>query len=242
VRAAPDGYTIAVVSGSYATNAALYKLPYDPINDIAPISLLGDTGFLLTVHPSVPAKSTKELIAHDKANPGKLNYGSTGTGGITHLASELLNQMAGTRFTHVPYKGTGPALNDLMGGQVQLMVGAMPAMVPQVKANRLRGLGVTTVKRNPAVPDVATIGEAVPGYEAVLWYAAWGPKALPKDILTRLSTEVDRIVRAPEMKERMAGEGVEPVGGSPERFREALRRDVPKWQKVVKDGKITIGS
>jgi len=122
------------------------------------------------------------------------------------------------------------------------MVGAMPAMVPQVKANRLRGLGVTTVKRNQAVPDLPTIGETVPGYEVVLWYTAWGPKALPKDILTRLSTEVDRIVRAPEMKERMAGEGVEPVGGSPERFREALRRDVPKWQKVVKDGKISVGS
>jgi tripartite-type tricarboxylate transporter receptor subunit TctC len=242
VRAAPDGYTITVVSGSYATNAALYKLPYDPINDIAPISLLGDTGFLVSLHPSVPVKSIKELIAYDKASPGKLNYGSTGTGGITHLASELLNQMAGIRMTHVPYKGTGPALNDLMGGQIQLMVGAMPAMVPQVKANRLRGIGVTTARRNAVVPDIPTVGETVPGYEVVLWYAAWGPKALPREILARLSTEVDRIVRSPEMKERMAGEGVEPVGGSPERFREALKRDVPKWQKVVKDGKISVGS
>jgi tripartite-type tricarboxylate transporter receptor subunit TctC len=242
VRAAPDGYTITVVSGSYATNAALYKLPYDPVNDIAPISLLGETGFLVSLHPSLPVKNVKELIAYDKASPGKLNYGSTGTGGITHLASELLNQMGGMRMTHVPYKGTGPALNDLMGGQIQLMVGAMPAMVPQVKANRLRGIGVTTVKRNQAVPDIPTVGETIKGYDVILWYAAWGPKALPKDILTRLSQETDRIVRAPEMKERMAGEGVEPVGGSPERFREALRRDVPKWQKVVKDGKISIGS
>src|SRR6185295_6121448 len=218
VRAAPDGYTITVVSGSYATNAALYKLPYDPVNDIAPISLLGDTGFLVSLHPSVPVKSVKELIAYDKASPGKLNFGSTGTGGITHLASELLNQMAGMHMTHVPYKGTGPALNDLMGGQIQLMVGAMPAMVPQVKGNRLRGIGVTTAKRQPVLPDIPTVGETVKGYEAVLWYAAWGPKALPRDILDRLSGEVDRIVRSPEMKERMAGEGVEPIGGSPERF------------------------
>lgn len=242
VRAAPDGYTMAVVSGSYATNAALYKLPYDPVNDIAPIAVLGESAFLLSLHPSAPARNVKELIAYDKANPGKLNYGSTGTGGITHLASELFNQMAGTKLTHVPYKGTGPALNDLMGGQIQLMFGAMPAMAPQVKANRLRGIAVSTQKRNSAMPDVPPLAEAVPGYEAVLWYAVWGPKALPKDIVARWNKEIDRIVQSAEMKERMAGEGVDPVGGPPERFRAVLRRDVPKWQKVVKDGKISVGS
>ena len=242
VRAAPDGYTMTVVSGSYATNAALYKLPYDPVNDIAPIALLGESAFLVSVHPSLPIKSARELIAYDKANPGKLNYGSTGTGGITHLASELFNQMSGTRITHVPYKGTGPAMNDLMGGQVQLMFGAMPAMVPQVKANRLRGIAVSTLKRNSAMPDVPTLAETVPGYEAALWYAAWGPKALPKDIVARWNKEIDRILQSPEMKERMAAEGVDPAGGPPERFRDALKRDVPKWQKVVKDGKISVGS
>ena len=242
VRANPDGYTMIVVSGSYAANAALYKLAYDPVNDIAPIALLGETGFIASVHPSVPVKNARELIAYDKANPGKLNYASTGTGGITHLATELFNQMAGTRMTHVPYKGTGPALNDLMGGQIQLMFGAMPALVPQVKANRLRGIAVSTAKRNAAVPDIPTLGETVAGYETVLWYAAWGPKALPKDIVARWNKEIDRIVQSPEMKERMAGEGLEPVGGPAERFREALRRDVAKWQKVVKTGKISVGS
>ncbi len=241
VRAAPDGYTMTVVSGSYATNAALYKLAYDPVNDIAPISLLGETGFLVSVHPSVPIKNGKELIAYAKASPGKLNFASTGTGGITHLGTELFNQMAGIRMTHVPYKGTGPALNDLLGGQVQIMFGAMPALAPHVKSNRLRGIGVTTTQRNAAVPDIPPLSETVPGYEAVLWYATWGPKALPKEIVARWSKEVDRIVQSAEMKERMAGEGVTPVGGPPERFREALRRDVPKWQKVVKDGKISVG-
>ena len=233
-RAAPDGYTMIMVSGSYSTNAAIYKLPYDPVNDITPLGLLGETGFLVCLHPSVPIKTVKELIAYAKKNPQKLNYGSTGTGGITHLASELFNLMAGTKMTHVPYKGTGPAMNDLLGGQIQLMFGAMPAMVPQVKTNRLRGIAVTTTQRNNAVPDVPTIAEALPGYEAVLWYAAWGPKGLPKDIVQLWNREIDRIVHTPEMKERMAGEGLEPAGGAPERFRDVLKRDVAKWTKVVK--------
>jgi tripartite-type tricarboxylate transporter receptor subunit TctC len=233
-RAAPDGYTIIMVSGSYSTNAAIYKLPYDPVNDITPLALLGETSFLVCLHPSVPIKTVKELIEYAKKNPQKLNYGSTGTGGITHLASELFNLMAGTRMTHVPYKGTGPAMNDLLGGQIQLMFGAMPAMVPQVKTNRLRGIAVTTTTRNNAVPDVPTIAETLPGYEAVLWYAAWGPKGLPKHVVALWNSEIDRIVHTPDMKERMAGEGLEPAGGPPERFREVLQRDVAKWTKVVK--------
>jgi tripartite-type tricarboxylate transporter receptor subunit TctC len=233
-RAAPDGYTMIMVSGSYSTNAAIYKLPYDPVNDITPLALLGETGFLVSLHPSVPIKTVKELIEYAKKNPQKLNYGSTGTGGITHLASELFNLMAGTKMTHVPYKGTGPAMNDLLGGQIQLMFGAMPAMVPQVKTNRLRGIAVTTTTRNNAVPDIPTIAETLPGYEAVLWYAAWGPKGLPKNIVALWNSEIDRIVHTPDMKERMAGEGLEPAGGPPERFREVLQRDVSKWTKVVK--------
>jgi len=233
-RAAPDGYTMIMVSGSYSTNAAIYKLPYDPVNDITPLGLLGETGFLVCLHPSVPIRTVRELIDYAKKNPQKLNYGSTGTGGITHLASELFDMLAGTKMTHVPYKGTGPAMNDLLGGQIQLMFGAMPAMVPQVKTNRLRGIGVTTTARNNAVPDVPTIAETLPGYEAVLWYAAWGPRGLPKDIVALWNREIDRIVHTPEMKERMAGEGLEPAGGPPERFREVLQRDVAKWTKVVK--------
>ena len=242
VRANPDGYTMTIVSAAYATNAALYKLPYDPVNDVAPIALVGETGNLVTLHPSVPVKSIKELIAYDKANPGKLNYGSAGTGSSAHLAAELFNQMAGTRMTHVPYKGVGLALNDLLGGQIQLIVGGMPGMIPQVKLNRLRGIAVTTAKRSNAVPDIPTVSETVPGYEVVQWFAVLGPKALPKDIVGRWNKEINRILQLPEVKERMAGDGIESAGGPPERFREVLNRDVAKWQKVVKVGNIKLGS
>jgi len=238
VRAAPDGYTLIMVSASYSTNAAIFKLSYDPLNDITPISLIGDTGFMVSLHPSVPAKSIKELIALAKAKPGALNYGSTGTGGITHLATELFDLMAGVKMTHVPYKGTGPALTDLLGGQIQLIFGSMPSMVPQVKTGRLRGIAVTTAKRNAAVPDVPTVAETVPGYEAALWYACWGPKGLPKEVVTRWNSEITKALKTPDMKERMAGEGLEPAGGPPEQFRDVLKRDIPKWRKVVKDANI----
>ena len=238
VRSLPDGYTLAMVSGSYAANAALFKLPYDPVNDVTPISLIGETGFLVSLHPSVSAKTIKELAALAKAKPGGLNYASTGTGGITHLATELFDTMTEVKMTHIPYKGTGPALIDLLGGQVQIMFGALPAMVPQHKVGKLRGIAVTTSKRSGAVPDVPTVAETVPGYEAILWYAFWGPKNLPKDVVTRLNAEIAKAISTPEMKERMATEGLEPAGGPPSQFGDVLKRDVPKWTKVVKDANI----
>ena len=238
VRSVPDGYTLAMVSGSYAANAALFKLPYDPVNDVTPISLIGETGFLVSLHPSVAAKNVKEFIALAKAKPGGINYASTGTGGITHLATELFDLMADVKMTHIPYKGTGPALIDLLGGQVQMMVGALPAMVPQHKSGKVRGIAVTTSKRNGAVPDVPTVAETVPGYEAILWYAFFGPKNLPKDIVTLLNGEITKAISTPEMKDRMASEGLDPVGGPPSQFGEVLKRDVPKWTKVVKDANI----
>ena len=242
VRANPDGYTMIVVSAAYAANAALYKLPYDPVNEVAPIALIGEAGFVVTLHPSLPVMTIKDLIAYDKANPGKLNYGSGGTGTAVHLATELFNQMAGTKMTHVPYKGTGPALNELLGGQIQLIIGTMPQMIPQVKSNRVRGIAVTTAKRSNAMPNIPTVAETVPGYEAVTWAAILGPQALPKDIVARWSREIDRILQLPDVKERMAGDGMEPAGGSPERLREVLKREVAKWQKVVKIANIKPGS
>ncbi len=242
VRANPDGYTLLMVSAAYAANAALYKLPYDPVNDVAPIALIGETGFVAVINPSNPIKSIKELIAHDKANLGKLNYGTGGTGSSVHLATELFNQMAGTRMTHVPYKGTGAALNELLGGQIHVVFGGMPETIPQVKSNRLRGIAVTTAKRSNAVPEIPVMSDTVPGYEAVNWLAVLGPKALPKDIVARWNTEIDRILQLTDVRERMAGIGVEPVGGSPERFREVLKRDVAKWQKVVNIANIKPGS
>jgi tripartite-type tricarboxylate transporter receptor subunit TctC len=240
VRASPDGYSIAMVSGSYSANAALYALPYDAINDVAPIVMVGEIPNLVSVHPS-GVKSVKELIAYAKANPGKINYGSGGTGSGVHLATELFNQMTGTRMTHVPYKGATGAATDLISGNIQLVFGGLPGLVPHVKANRLRGLAVTGAKRSPTVPEYPTVAETVPGYEAVSWAAILGPKALPRDIVARWNREMNRILQLPDVKERMAADGLEIVGGSAERFRELLRRDVEKWQKLVKAANIKIG-
>lgn len=242
VRATPDGYTMIIVSGSYAANAAVYKLPYDPVKDIAPIALVGETGNAIALPLSVPIRSIKELIAADKADPGKINYGSTGTGGFTHLITELFNQLAGTKLTHVPYKGTGPALNDLLGGQIQILFASLPSAVPLIKQNRIRAIGVTTSKRSNAIPDVPAIAEAVPGYEAVLWYGFWGPKQLPKNIVTLWNAEIRKAVKLPDIKARLANEGLEPSDSPPERFNEIVKRDVAKWQKVVKVGNITAGN
>src|SRR5262245_5917749 len=242
VRAQPDGYTLALVSASYATNAALYKLPYDPARDVQSIVMVGRSGWALTLNPGVPLKSVPELIAYNKANPARLNYGSTGTGGATHLATELFDLMAGTKMTHIPYKGTGPALNDLIGGQIQVMFAAMPSAIPQVKGGRLRAIGVTTLKRVEALPDAPAIAEMVPGYEAVTWYGMLGPKGLPKNVVARWNREVARILQADEMKSRMALEAIEGAGGPPEEFLNVIRRDVEKWTKVVKAARITLGS
>jgi len=242
IRANPDGYTMIIVSGSFAANAAVYKLPYDSVNDIAPVALVGETGNVIALPLAVPIKSIQELIAYDKASPGKLNYGSTGTGGFTHLITELFNQLAGTKLTHIPYKGTGPALNDLLGGQIQVLFGSLPSTIPLIKQNRVRGIGVTTPKRSPALPDIPAIGEAVPGYEAVLWYGFWGPKGLPKNIVTLWNTEIRKALKQPDLQQRLANEGLEPSDSPPERFNEVVKRDVAKWQRVVKTGNIKAGS
>jgi tripartite-type tricarboxylate transporter receptor subunit TctC len=242
VRATPDGYTMIAVEGAYAANAALHKLPYDPVDDVSAIALIGVTGFVVTLHPSVPIMSVRELIAFDKKSPGKLNYGSGGAGSVTHLAGELFNHVAGTRLVHVPFKGMGLALNDLLGGQIDLVFGGMPPMMPHVKSKRLRGIAVTTAKRSNALPEIASVAEAAPGYEAVQWFAVLGPKALPKDIAARWNRAIDRIVQLPDVKERMASDGVEPIGGPPERVVEVLKRDLGKWQNVVRVAGIKPGS
>ena len=242
VRANPDGYTMIIVSGSYAANAAVYKLPFDSVNDIAAVALVGETGNVIALPLAVPIRSIKELIAYDKASPGKLNYASTGTGGFTHLITELFNQMAGTQLMHIPYKGTGPALNDLLGGQIQVLFGSLPSTIPLIKQNRVRGIGVTTPKRSSAIPDIPAIGEVVPGYEAVLWYGFWGPKQLPNNIVMLWNTEIRKALKQPDMRERLANEGLDPADAPPERFLEVVRRDVAKWTGVVKRGNIKAGS
>jgi tripartite-type tricarboxylate transporter receptor subunit TctC len=241
IRATPDGYTMMIVSSSYAASAAVNPLPYHPVNDVMPVSLLGESPQVVNVHASVPIASIKELIAYDKANPGKLNYGSSGNGGSVHLATELLNQMAGTRMTHVPYKGQGPVLNDLLGGQIQLFIGSPLITSAHVKANRLRAIAVTSAKRSAAMPDIPAVSETVPGYDSVSWQAILGPKALPKDIAARWNAEIDRILQLPELRARLTSEGMEIIGGPPARFLDVLQRDVAKWQKVVKVAGIRAG-
>ena len=242
LKANPDGYTLVMISVSYTTNAALYKLPFDPLNDVTPISMLGDTGFVVTVNPASPAKSTKELIAHAKANPGKLNYASGGTGSSTHLATELFNQMTGVNTTHVPYKGTGQSLTDLIAGNIQISFFGANQILPHIKANRVRGLAVTTEKRMSTLPDLPAVAETVPGYEAIQWFAVLAPKGLPKNLLARWNKEVNGVLRLPDVKERMGADGVDPAGGTPEHLRTVLQRDIAKWQKVVKAAGIKVGS
>jgi len=234
VSAAPDGYTVILVPSSYAANAAFYKLPYDSLNDVTPIALVGESGFVVTLHPSLTVTSIKELIAYDKANPGKLHYGAAGTASGSHRAAELFNQMAGTKIINVPYQSAGPALNDLLGGQIQIFFGNLPTMIPQIKSKRLRGIAVTTAKRSSAVPEIPTVGETVAGYEAAGWQGILGPKALPKDIVARWNNEVNHVLQLPDVKERLAIDGISSASGSPEHFHEFLQREIAKWQKVVK--------
>ena len=240
LRAAPDGYTLIFGAASYATNAALYKLSYDPVNDITPIHLTCLSGYLLSLHPSVPAMTTVELIAYAKQRPGGLSYGSSGIGGLAHLATELFTSMSGTKMTHVPYKGTGPALTDVLGGQIQVLMGSIPSTTQHVKMNRLRGISVTTSKRSALVPDIPTIAETLPGYEAVLWYGVWGPKNLPANVVNRWNKDLDALIQLSDMRERMSKEGVEPAGGSPQQFKTVLARDIAKWTKVAREAKVVI--
>ena len=241
VRATPDGYTVIIMSGSYATNAAMYKLPYDPVNDIVPMGLIGDTAFLIALHPGVPIKSVAELVAYAKAKPGALNYGSSGTGGIAHLSGELFDLLAATKMTHVAYKGTGPALNDLLGGHIQLIFGSAPSTIPLARANRLRAIAVTTTRRSAALPDLPTVAEAgVPGYEVVLWYGVLGPKALPKNIVARWNTEIRKATKLPDLKQRLISEGFDIDDSPPAVFQATLKRDVAKWTKVVKAAKVKV--
>jgi tripartite-type tricarboxylate transporter receptor subunit TctC len=240
VRASADGYTMTFVSGSYAVNPSLYKLPYDPVRDIQPVSLIGSGAFIAGVHPSVPAKTMREFVDLAKAKPGVLNYGSTGTGGITQLATELFKLKAGVNLTHIPYKGTAPAITDLIGGQIQVLFGSSPSMIPQVKAGKIRALGVSALKRMAAMPDLSPIAETVPGYEALLWYGVLGPKALPKPIVDRWSQEISRAVRDQELVTRLGRDGIEPIGSGPEELARKLRAEIAQWGEVVKAANIKL--
>jgi tripartite-type tricarboxylate transporter receptor subunit TctC len=238
VRANPDGYTVVIVPASYAANAAMYKLPYDPIKGIAPIAMITTGPLILTVHPSVPAKSMKELIALARAKPGTLNFGSSGSGTFSHLAAELFRQMAKIDIVHIPYKSAGPALTDLLGNQIQIFFGSGPSTAGHIRAGRLRGLAVTTAQRSPALPDLPAIGELLPGYAADFWFGMWAPAGTPKTIVSRLNQSIVRILKEPQVLERLRTDGYDPVGSTPEEFARVIARDIATWSKVIKAGNI----
>ena len=240
VRAEPDGYTLILVSGSYGANAALHNLPYDSVKDITPIILIGETGLVSTMFPKSPILNVKDLIAHARANPGKLLFGSAGVGGLGHLAQELFRLQTKVDITHVPYKGTGPVMTALLAGEVQSSFSSVVPSMPHIKAGRLRAIGVTPAKRIAALPDVPSIGETVPGYEVIHWYGIWGPKGMPRDIALRLNQEFAKVLRTESMKSWFAGEGMEVAGGPPEQFLNRIRTDVEKWKKVVKEANIKV--
>jgi tripartite-type tricarboxylate transporter receptor subunit TctC len=235
-KSAPDGYTIYI--GNNATvglNTLIYrKLPFDPLADLAPITLIAETQTLLVVNPSVPAKSLGELVALAKSKPGQLNFGSTGTGGTSHLAGEMFNSAAGVRITHVPYKGTGPALTDLLGGPIQVMFN--DTALPQVKTEKLRALGVTGTKRWPQLPEVPTLAEVgIPGYETYNFFGILAPAGTPAPVIARLNAELVAIMKDPAMRAWMQERGAEAASSTPEEFAAYIRKDLAKWARVVKE-------
>lgn len=241
VKSPADGYTLLLVAGSYTVNPSLYKLSFDPVNDITPIIQLSQGPFIVTVHPSVGARSLKELIDLIRAQPDKLSYASAGSGSITHLATALFMDMAKLKIVHIPYKGTGPALNDAIAGNVQVLFGSPSTTIQHVKSGRLRALAVTTTKRIGAAPELPTIAEAgLPGYEVVLWHGLVGPKGVPKPIVDKINSEANQMIKVKEMETLLATDGVEPAGGTPEQFHATIRSDIERWRKVVQQAGVKV--
>ena len=232
-----DGYTLLfALTAQYAVNPSLYpKLPYDPVRDYAPISLLANAPYLLVVHPALPAKSVAELVALVKARPGQLSYSSSGNGSGAHLAGEMLRSLAHVEIVHVPYKGAGPAMPDLIAGQVQLSFITYTAAGPHIKTGRLRALGVTTAKRSSTLPDLPAIAETVPGYDSAVWYGFAAPARTPPEIEAKLKPEVLRALAAPDFRNRITLEAVAPIGTSPEEFGSFIKSEIARWAKVVKE-------
>ena len=239
VKSAPDGYTLLLIAGSYTVNPSIYKLSFDPVNDISPIVQLSQGPFVVAVHPSVPAKTLRELIDYARKEPDKLSYASAGSGSITHLASELFLDMAKIKMVHVPYKGTGPALNDTIAGNTQLIFGSVATSLQFIKSGRLRGLAVTTPQRIAAAPELPTVTEAgVPGYQVVLWHGLVGPKGLSAGVVERLNRAANDALKSKDVEDLLATDGVAPAGGSPEQFRALIKADIARWSGVVKQANI----
>ncbi|HEV7821027.1 MAG TPA: tripartite tricarboxylate transporter substrate binding protein [Burkholderiales bacterium] len=235
-KASPDGYTLLMITTTFAINPSLYgKLPYDPNKDFAPVTQITSVPNILVVNPSIAAHNVRELIALAKAKPGQLNYASAGSGTSPHLAAELFKTMAGIEVTHIPYKGIPPAVTDVIAGRVTMLMTTTISAAPHVKSGRLRALAITSPKRLAAMPDVPAIGETVPGYEADAFQGMVAPAGVPKEIVRQLADDIAAIVRQPDIRERILADGAEPIGSTPEAFGAFLKKEMLKWGKVVKE-------
>ena len=242
-RATPDGHTLLMgTAGTHGINVSLYrKLSWHPVNDFAPVSLSAMVPNIMVVNNALPVKNVREFVAHVKANPGKLSYGSPGNGSTAHLSMELFKSMTGSTIVHIPYKGSAGVLTDVMGGQIAVTIDNMPPYIPQVKAGKIRALAVSTGKRSSAMPDLPTIAEAgVPGYEAGAWFGLLAPAGTPKPIVAQLSAESARILKLPDISKRISELGAEPVGSTPEQFAELIKTEIAKWAKVIKDANVEL--
>ena len=237
-KSPPDGYTIMMMSGSFSASSATNRPAFDPINSIIPIAEFGITPFVLTIHPSLPPKTTRELIALGRAKPGELVYASSGVGGLTHMATELFASMAKIKMVHVPYKSTGAAMTDLLSGRAPIIVGSLLPVVPHFETGKLRPLAVTTAKRWYSLPKVPTVGETLPGYEVELWFGSMAPRGTPQAIIDRLNAAVNKALELPDMKKNLEAQGMIATGGTPQKFGERIRSEYDRWVKVVKESGI----
>jgi tripartite-type tricarboxylate transporter receptor subunit TctC len=241
IKAPADGYTYLTISGSYAINSLLHKPSFDSLNDIVAIGQFTDEPTVLTVNPAVPVKTLEELVALCKREPGKLSYGSSGTGGLVHLATEFFLDAAGIKATHVPYRGTAPALADLLAGNLQILSGGTTTMLPYIKSGKLRGLAVSSKKRLAAAPDIPSYGEqGYPTLEFNLWHGMIGAKGIPGEIVKRMNEELDAVLKSPEVSGRLAEDGVLAVGGTPQAFMATIRAEVERWQTFIDRTKIKL--
>jgi len=242
-RAAPDGYTLMIgYVGTHGTNPAVRKLPYDAVKDFTPIAMIAGTPNVLIVPPSIPVSTVAEFVAYVKANPGKLSYGSAGPGTLTHLAMEQLKVAANLDIVHVPYRGIGPAITDILGGQTQALFPGLAAALPHIKAGKMKPLAVTGTTRHPLLPDVPTFDESgYKGFDGVQWYGVVGPANLPALVVKRLNDEIGKLLQSPDLAERLSGEALQPMPMTPDQFGQYMRDDIAKWSKLAKDRGIQIG-
>lgn len=236
-QAPADGHTLLIGNiASMAINVGIYaKMPYDPRKDLTHIVRTVDVNYVMAVHPSVPARTVQEFIAYTKTQGGKVSYGSAGNGSLPHLATELFKSLTGTQMIHVPYKGGGPMVSDILGGQIQLVIADQANLMPHVQSGRLRALAVATAKRSPNAPDIPTIGETLPGFEATAWQGLVGPAGLPPDITRRINEAFNQVMAMPAVRDKLLAAGLAPVGGTPEQFSRFIDSEINKWTKIAKD-------